>query len=78
MSRSIFCYVTNDDNVDIPQILDEVKKEMSRIVDLDLPLDRLTYSKEEALKFYNDKGYTDKANLLAYRPSILKKYTQSC
>ena len=68
LSRSIFCYVTNDANVDIPTILEEVQKEMKNIIEADLPFERLTYSREDALKFYEDKGYTDKAMLLEYRP----------
>ncbi len=68
LSRTIFCYITNDDTLDIPTILEEVRTEMDRLIELDLPFERVTYSHADALKFYNDKGYTDKANLLKYRP----------
>jgi len=68
LSRSIFCYITNKENVDIPEILSNVQKEMNRIIELDLPFERVTYSREDALKFYIEKGYDDKANLLIYRP----------
>jgi uridine kinase len=68
ISRSIFCYVTNHQVEDMEVVLQNVTKEMDRLVSLDLSFDRLTYSKEDALAFYNDKGYYEKAELLSYRP----------
>ena len=68
LSRSIFCYVTNFDVTNMNDVLENIKKEMKRLIDLDLPFERITESKKDAIKFYNKHGYTDKADLLQYRP----------
>ena len=68
LSRSIFCYITNVEVNNIEEILEKIKQEMNRIIDLDIEFTRLTYSKEDALKFYEEKGFLDKKALLEYRP----------
>lgn len=68
VSRSVFCYITNATKVNINEILQNVQAEMDRLVLLDLPLERVTKSKEEAIKFYQKLGYTDRIEVLKYRP----------
>lgn len=68
LSRSLFCYITNKEFEDITPILKNVETEMKRLIALNIPFKRLTYSKEDALAFYRNKGYDDKADLLEYRP----------
>lgn len=65
ISRSIACNVSN---VKVSQnFVNEVEKEMKRLVSLDLPIERFTITKEEAESLYSKKGYTDKVELLKYR-----------
>lgn len=68
LSRSIFCYVTNYDIDNINEVLENLKTEMERLVSLDLDIERVTYSKSEAIKFHNEFGNTEKLSLLEYRP----------
>jgi uridine kinase len=68
LSRSIFCYVTNQENLDIEEVLQNIEQEMNRLVELDLPIDRITMSKEDAMAMHLKNGNQDKADLLQYRP----------
>lgn len=68
ISRSVFCYVTNFENLDMVEILKNIEKEMKRLVDLDLPFKRITVSVKEALDFYSQKDYQDRIDILEYRP----------
>jgi uridine kinase len=68
LSRSIFCYVTNKDDINIEEVLHKVDQEMRRLIDLDLPFERITESKQDAIDFYKRHDYFDKAELLEYRP----------
>lgn len=51
LKNSMFCEITNAEVTD--EVISEVKKEMKRIVDEDLPIKKVIYSKEEARKFYD-------------------------
>ena len=65
ISRSIAC---NVDNIKVNKVfIDELEKEMNRLVSLDLPIERYTISIDEARKLYTKKGYFDKVELLKYR-----------
>jgi uridine kinase len=68
VSRSIFCYIMNDDDVVIGEVLNNIQAEMRRLVDLDLPLVRIKTSREHATKFYQEHGYYDRIDILQYRP----------
>lgn len=68
ISRSIFCYVTNYDITNMDDVLKNVQEEMNRLIDLDIPFERLTYSKEQAIEFHNSNKNFDKLSLLEYRP----------
>lgn len=69
LSRSVFCYVMNDLNLDIDKVLSEVTNEMERLISLDLPFERITCSKEEAIEQYKANGYKDKLEAIKYRPN---------
>lgn len=68
ISRSIFCYITNKNDVNIEETLLNVEQEMLRIIDLDLPFERVTYTKDEAIAFYEKENYQDRIDLIHYRP----------
>lgn len=68
LSRSIFCYITNKEDLNMEEILQNVDAEMKRLVELDLDIERITTSKEDAMKFHEENGNLDKLELLRYRP----------
>lgn len=68
LSRSIFCYVTNYDIKNIDEVLINVDQEMKRLIALDLEIERVTVSKEEAIAFHESQNNLDKLDLLKYRP----------
>ncbi len=47
--------------------VNKIKAEMDRLIKLDLPLNRLSIKKEEALKIYTKQNMMDKVNILKYR-----------
>ena len=67
VSRSIFCEVLNP-GVKLSKITDEVLKEVKRIIDLDLPIKRVTLTVKDAIEIYKDLRHDDKLNILEYRP----------
>ena len=68
LSRSIFCYVTNKEGLDMGEVLENIEEEMERLIALDLPFERFTVSVKEALDFYNKEDYQDRIDILEYRP----------
>lgn len=51
-----------------PEQLEEIEAEMHKIIKEDLPIERFTLSREEALKFVNEKGEIYKAELISELP----------
>lgn len=68
ISRSIFCYVTNEEGLDMGPVLENIEKEMERLIALDLPFERFTVSAKEAFDFYKKEDYQDRIDILEYRP----------
>ncbi|MFH5882039.1 nucleoside kinase [Liberiplasma polymorphum] len=69
VSRTTFCRVLNvDDTKSVRDIVENLKAEMNRLIELDLPIKRLEVSKAKALEFYQKHDYTDKIDILEYRP----------
>ena len=66
VSRSIFCKILNK-GVKMRHIADEVLKEIDRLVDADLPIERVTMSVKDALDIYKKLDHTDKLDILSYR-----------
>ena len=52
----------------LTKITEEILMEVKRIIDLDLPIDRITVTVKEAIDIYKKLGHDDKLNILEYRP----------
>lgn len=70
VSRSIFCYVADNEDIDMKGILKDIKKEMDRLISLDIPFLRKTLSIKETQELYKKFKSTDKLNSLKYRPDM--------
>ena len=68
LSRSVFCYITNFDDINIEDVLPKIEKEMDRLIALDLPFERITMSKADAISYYKENGYQDRIDVIKYRP----------
>lgn len=67
VSRSIFISLPGPQSID-SKMVQAVRAEMLRLVELDLPFERLTMTKEEAHDYFVANNYPDKAEILQYRP----------
>ncbi len=67
ISRSIFANISGLNSGIDQNILDQINEEIQNIIKADLPITRHTTTIEEAKEIYNELGYYDKANILAYR-----------
>lgn len=68
VSRSIFIQILNK-NVKLDRLLvDKLENEMRKIIEADYPLNRHKISVEEAARLYEKHGFTDKLEVLKYRP----------
>lgn len=68
ISRSIFAAVSNINRPFTRSDLNNIEKELKKLIESDLPIDRIKLSKEEALKYYSDHNLYDKVKVLKYRP----------
>ena len=68
VSRSIFVQILNDSRHSDMSMVRRIEEEMQTIVAADFPLNRMIVTKEEAKNIYEDKKFTDKLELLKYRP----------
>ncbi len=69
LSRSVFCYVMNHLDMDVDTVLNSVTKEMNRLIALDIPFNRVTVTKDEAIEVYKKNNYSDKLEAIKYRPN---------
>ncbi len=67
VSRSIMCEILSK-GIHITKVCDEIKKEVARIIKLNLPIERITITKPEAVELYNKFNHCDKIDILKYRP----------
>ena len=67
ISRSIYISLPSPSKFD-SKMIQALKAEMQRIVDLDLPFERYAMSREEAHDYFVANNYPDKAQALVYRP----------
>lgn len=67
VSRSIYCEVLNK-NFNMFKATAPIIEEVNRIIALDLPIERITVSIDEAKEIYTRCGYLDKLDILKYRP----------
>ena len=68
VSRSIFVQILNDSRHSDMSMVRRIEEEMQTIVAADFPLNRMIVTKEEAKNIYEAKKFTDKLELLKYRP----------
>lgn len=68
VSRSIFVQILNDSRHSDMSMVRRIEDEMQTIVAADFPLNRMIVTKEEAKNIYEEKKFTDKLELLKYRP----------
>ena len=67
VSRSIFCQIL-DKTVHLTKFCEDIKREVNRIISLNLPIERVTVTTQEAIDIYTKYGHTDKIAILKYRP----------
>ncbi len=67
ISRSIFCCAITG-SFNMARAADAISREVKRIIDEDLPIERVTVTIEEATEIYKKFGLDDKIEILKYRP----------
>ena len=68
IGNAYYCEMTEDYPVDA-DFLSKLKAEMQRLVDLDLPLSKESWSTEDAISYFASEGMRDKESLFRYRRS---------
>ncbi len=67
VSRAIYCQVLSK-NFNVCREAENIKTEIKRLIDQDLPIERLVVTTEEAKDLYKKFNFFDKAEILKYRP----------
>lgn len=67
VSRSLFCQ-TNTKNFNMSRAVESIKNEVKRLIDQDLPIERVTVTIDEAKEIYTKYNLQDKIDILKYRP----------
>lgn len=67
VSRSLFCQ-TNTKNFNMSRAIESIKNEVKRLIDQDLPIERITVTIDEAKEIYTKYNLQDKIDILKYRP----------
>ena len=67
VSRSVFCQALTP-GFNMYRAAESIKNEVIRIIAADLPIERVTVSKEEAEEIYRRFNHLDKIDILRYRP----------
>lgn len=67
VSRSIFATVSGLGHAFLDKNFKEIQAEMERIIKANLPIDRFSFKKEEAIEYYKSIGAMDKVKILKYR-----------
>ncbi|MCW2276748.1 threonine--tRNA ligase [Heliophilum fasciatum] len=73
-----FYYDFDSDHVFTPEDLAAIEKEMAAIVQADLPIERREVSREEAIRFFTEKGENYKVELVRDLPedAVISMYSQ--
>lgn len=66
ISKGIFCNAYGDFSIN-QSFLDSVKKRMDELVQEDIPIWKTSYSVDDALQIFRERGMTDKERLFKYR-----------
>ncbi len=67
VSRAIAATIENFNRPFLQSDLDKIQAELDAIIAQDLPISRYSVTKEEAVEYYNEIGFTDKAGIIKYR-----------
>ena len=67
VSRAIFCQSLTE-GFNMSRATEPIKAEVAKIIDENLPIVRVTVSKDEAREIYKRFGHEDKLEILEYRP----------
>ena len=67
VSRHIFASVSHLGHPFLQQDLNDLKNEVTRIINEDIPITRFSLTKAEAQKYYRSVGWYDKIDVLKYR-----------
>ena len=67
ISRSISCQALTK-NFNMSRAVDAISKEVKRIIEADLPIERVTVTIDEAIEIYKKFHLDDKIEILKYRP----------
>ena len=68
VSRSIFVQILNEDVRVETSMVKRIDEEMRKLIEMDLPFERIIVSNEKALEIYKERGFDDKIEVLEYRP----------
>ncbi len=68
LSKGYYCQVKGDVVV-TKDVLYQVKKRMETIIKADIPFEKRSVSTNEAIRFFHDRGLTDKEKLFKFRRS---------
>jgi len=68
ISRSIYVYATGNNAIKInTTMIEKIKEEIERLIELDLPITKRLITKKEAIDLYKKANMDDKLDILAYR-----------
>lgn len=67
VSRSVFCQSLTP-GFNMYRAYENIKNEVIRIINADMPIDRVTVSVDEAIEIYKKYDHQDKIDVLRYRP----------
>ncbi len=67
ISRSIFMEFSHPKKIE-PSFVEKLNQKLSQLVQENLSFERVIVSKDEAVQLYEKLGYTDKIDILKYRP----------
>ncbi len=67
VSRSILCQSLTD-GFKVGDVLPNIMQEVKRIINANLAIERITVTKDEATKIYQEYSHLDKLEILKYRP----------
>ena len=76
ISRSIFMEFSQPKKID-PSFVEKINQKLTQLVQDNVSFDRLIVPKEEAIQLYEKLGYTDKVDILKYRPEKTVQFYQS-
>jgi uridine kinase len=64
VSKGVYCELTGITYKE--EMLEEIKKEMTKLIGLDIPFDKVSSSRIDSIKYFKNKNWLDKAKVLKY------------